>query len=183
MLQFVSASLLLLCTYSQVADAKPLFKSDCHCWIGKMYAHHKIIDYGVITDYPSGKPHKQRLCALECSKKCASDIGNNALLCQKIGGNFNNDVNRPVGCFSQVGRHDFNNNKWDSDNLPKEFKGCKSGCSCAVGWYDVNRKSCVVGAGCSVSGMPNGDKGGGYWVWDGKMYVDKAGANCAVLPL
>ncbi|HEX2835248.1 MAG TPA: hypothetical protein VHW00_19700 [Thermoanaerobaculia bacterium] len=45
-------------------------------------------------------------------------------------------------------------------------------CPCAPGhWWDKNRKSCVTGA-CAVPNMPDGDKGGGYFAWQGQLFVN-----------
>lgn len=56
---------------------------------------------------------------------------------------------------------------------------CKT-CACPEGWYDKNRQSCVVGVGCPVSGMPDGDKGGGFFAWRGTLFRDVPGAECNV---
>lgn len=58
-----------------------------------------------------------------------------------------------------------------SDLRPTEGPG---GCRCADGhWYDQNRKSCVTGTGCpKLSNMPDGDKGGGYFAWQGNLFIN-----------
>lgn len=53
---------------------------------------------------------------------------------------------------------------------------CRS-CTCPRGWFDPNRNSCVIGM-CDVPGMPNGDKGGGYFAWGGKLFRDIPGLDC-----
>ena len=57
---------------------------------------------------------------------------------------------------------------------------CK--CSCSTGWYDGNRKSCVIGVGACdghLQGIPDGDKGGGYFAWKGNLYKNvKAQRQC-----
>lgn len=56
-------------------------------------------------------------------------------------------------------------------------------CPCQDGhWYDKNRKSCVTGA-CKVPGMPNGDKGGKYFAWDGNLFIDTPCKPCERLDL
>lgn len=56
-------------------------------------------------------------------------------------------------------------------------------CPCQDGhWYDPNRKSCVTGA-CKVPGMPNGDKGGNYFAWNGDLYIDTPCKSCERLAL
>lgn len=56
-------------------------------------------------------------------------------------------------------------------------------CPCQDGhWYDANRKSCVTGA-CKVPGMPNGDKGGKYFAWDGNLFIDTPCKPCERLDL
>ena len=57
------------------------------------------------------------------------------------------------------------------------------GCTCAAGnWYDANRGSCVTGA-YTVKGMPDGDKGGGYFAWQGSLFVNTACVPCKDLDL
>lgn len=52
------------------------------------------------------------------------------------------------------------------------------GCQCAQGhWYDPNVKSCVTTACDLVKGMPDGDKGGGYFAWSGHLFTKTACAN------
>ena len=53
-------------------------------------------------------------------------------------------------------------------------------CPCAAGnWYDANRKSCVTSAcGKPVTGMPDGDKGGGYFAWNNYLFIDTACVGC-----
>jgi hypothetical protein len=49
-----------------------------------------------------------------------------------------------------------------------------AGCECSPGhWWDANRKSCVTGV-CNVPKMPDGDKGGSYFAWNGTLFVDTA---------
>lgn len=58
-----------------------------------------------------------------------------------------------------------------------------AGCNCSPGhWWDANRKSCVTGA-CKVPGMPDGDKGGGYFAWQGNLFINTPCAPCANLNL
>jgi hypothetical protein len=55
------------------------------------------------------------------------------------------------------------------------------GCPCAAGqWYDKNRKSCVRGVCENIAGMPDGDKGGGYFAWQGTLFQDMP-CQCADL--
>ncbi len=54
-----------------------------------------------------------------------------------------------------------------------------STCKCPEGhWYDNNRQSCVTTACESVPGLPDGDKGGGYFAWSGHLFIDTPGADC-----
>jgi hypothetical protein len=67
---------------------------------------------------------------------------------------------------------------------PRTFKPvAPAGCNCADGhWWDANRKSCVTGA-CKVPGMPDGDKGGGYFAWQGELFVNTPCTPCGNLNL
>jgi hypothetical protein len=53
-----------------------------------------------------------------------------------------------------------------------------AGCQCAQGhWYDPNVKSCVTTACEVVKGMPDGDKGGGFFAWNGHLFTKTACTN------
>jgi hypothetical protein len=68
--------------------------------------------------------------------------------------------------------------------VPRDFQVEQPPCPCQDGhWYDANRKSCVTGTGCKVPGMPNGDKGGKYFAWDGNLFLDTPCRSCARLEL
>ena len=71
-------------------------------------------------------------------------------------------------------------------NLWAQSNDCGACCSCAQGhWYDPNRHSCLTGTGpCSnlKPPMPDGDKGGGYFVWNGTLFVNTACLPCQNLP-
>lgn len=60
---------------------------------------------------------------------------------------------------------------------------CIRMCDCPPGkWYDSNRKSCVTTACQNTGGIPNGDKGGGYFAWQGILYKNVPGAtNCRLI--
>lgn len=63
------------------------------------------------------------------------------------------------------------------------FAQASAPCECSPGhWYDQNRKSCVTGA-CKVPGMPDGDKGGGYFAWQGNLFINTPCAPCRNLDL
>jgi hypothetical protein len=57
---------------------------------------------------------------------------------------------------------------------------CLQVCDCPQGtWYDANRSSCVTTACQNVTGIPDGDKGGGYFAWQGTLFKNMSGAtNC-----
>ena len=151
----------------------------CWCWIG-IERGQELIDYGAVDSYQDLESNKKAKCSEACSKRCASDINDFALLCSKLGRSYSGD---DIGCFSVVGAKDNANNTWDYDGRPSNFPGCISTCDCPRGWFDPNRDSCVIGA-CDVPGMPNGDKGGGYFAWDQKLFMDIPGkTNCHVVPV
>lgn len=50
-------------------------------------------------------------------------------------------------------------------------------CYCPRGQYSSTRGLCVVTV-CTVPGMPDGDKGGGYFASQGALYADVPGTEC-----
>lgn len=54
------------------------------------------------------------------------------------------------------------------------YAKCYPRCDCGPGaWFDLNRDSCVTAAcGEPVTGMPDGDKGGGYFAWQNALFKD-----------
>lgn len=154
-------------------------EASCWCWIG-IERGDKLIDYGAVAKYRDLESGKKRKCSQACSRRCAKDLGNAQLLCSKIGGDYSD--RGKLGCFSVVGARDSLNNTWDYDGRPTNFPGCSKCCTCPEGWFDKNRNSCVTGTNCKVPGMPNGDKGGGYFAWDQNLFLNLPGADCEVVP-
>lgn len=154
-------------------------RKSCWCWIG-IERGQELLGYGAVESYRDTESGKKAKCSRACSARCAEDINNFGLLCSKLGPS----PARPnIGCFSVVGAKDNPNNTWDYDARPAGFRGCEKICECPRGWYDKTRDSCVVGADCKVPGMPNGDKGGGYFAWDQALFIDIPGKHdCRVVP-
>lgn len=166
-------SVLMLFGFLFLAAEPSEASKGCWCWIG-IERGERIIDYGSVDRFRDTETGKKRKCSEACSKRCAADLGNPEKLCSEIGKDFNNSGK--VGCFSVVGAKDSKNNTWDYDGRPRPFS-CSRCCECDRGWYDKNRRSCVEGR-CDVPGMPNGDKGGGYFAWDQKLFQNVRGARC-----
>ena len=142
----------------------------------------KVIEYGEVTPRRCRDNYVADIesdCKRACTSRCSGDMQNAALLCNKDGGTFDSKA-RTFRCFSDV--------QYCSGKEPgpgtvlsvTTVNGCKKTCTCPVpGLYDVMRGSCVKAAGCAtVPGMPNGDKGGGYFATAGKLYRNVPGAVC-----
>jgi hypothetical protein len=166
----------------------------CWCWIGPKGGNGwvsqgdpvKWQDFGGITSYGDLVPNKQQKCSQACATVAANSglLSNNQALCNLAGRPVSAGEAATVGVYSLVGAGDWGNNVWDADGKPTNFKGCDRKCTCPKGWYDENRRSCAIGALCDkVPGMPDGDKGGGYWAWHGILFMDIAGANCLLSPI
>lgn len=153
-------------------------KKPCQCWIG-FEKGATLEKYDPVAWFREADVRKKAKCAKACSKRCAADIADHQKLCNWIGKDFNH-VGK-IGCFSVVGERDNENNTWDFDGRPAPFPGCSRCCDCPKGWYAKNRKSCAIDAGCKVPGMPNGDKGGGYFAWDQKLFMDIPGDRCQMV--
>ncbi|MCH9648299.1 MAG: hypothetical protein K0U98_08675 [Deltaproteobacteria bacterium] len=150
-------------------------KKPCQCWIGSKKGA-VLEDYGPVAWFRGTESNKKARCSEACAKRCAGDIADHQKLCSWIGTDF--DQVDTLGCFSVVGRRDNPNNTWDFDGRPAPFAGCSRCCTCPRGHYNKKRKTCAIDAGCKVPGMPIGDKGGGYFAWDQKLFVDIPGARC-----
>lgn len=62
------------------------------------------------------------------------------------------------------------------------YARCYPKCDCGSGaWFDVNRDSCVTGACGTVPGMPDGDKGGGYFAWQNNLFKNVPCTPCQLL--
>lgn len=159
-------------------------RKGCWCWIG-VERGEKLISYGKVDDYRDTESGKKRKCSEACSQACAADLADPVALCRGIGKPLGAGAASKVGCFSVVGHKDSPNNTWDYDGRPSSaFRGCERRCDCPGGqWYDARRERCVTGAGCEVEGLPNGDKGGGFFAWENVLYVDAGrGTDCRVVP-
>ncbi|XP_031556868.1 uncharacterized protein LOC116293568 [Actinia tenebrosa] len=111
---------------SRSKRSEPVFK--CHCWIGwRYYIKYKYVDFGEIGLYP-----RREACKHECSTKCAPWLEKKELLCQKIGGRYDSRKQRSVGCFSQFGYPNSQENIWEFNNLPFELCCQSTGINCAA---------------------------------------------------
>jgi len=118
---------------------------------------------------------KRRDCNDLCAEAAADDAAhwnNDEWLCAQIGGPFDGYVTAYAGIGT---------GKYSIANQRKVR--CRRCCDCPEGtWFDANRDSCVTGAGCDVEDLPNGDKGGGFFAWDGHLFVDVPGGDCWIQP-
>ena len=139
-----------------------------------------IIDYKEVASYNSFSSFKQQKCSAACASRCAADVADASKICSIIGGEFDNSA-KTIGCFSKVGSYDGTNNLWDYDGRAT-FNGCKKTCTCPEhAWYDGNRVSCAAGSGCpALTGIGNGDLGGGFFAWDNQLHKDVPGAVCTL---
>lgn len=157
----------------------------CTCWCKAIFGAGdpgKSIDNPVIA-YPTGLTfgnctldvaRKKRECSARCTELSRNDaqrFNDDAWLCRQL----NRDYDGAITAYSAIGTL-----RYETANGRKVQ--CKRCCDCPDGWYDRTRQSCVTGA-CDVPGMPNGDKGGGYFAWQAKLFKDIPGAtNCQVEP-
>ena len=171
---------LLLIAVLHYADAQSLTE-DCWCKL-QVRQGRILINYGTVANYKILDSQKQFKCKAACAKRCSADIRNAKFLCNTLGGDFDNSA-KSIGCFSVLGSSNTVDTVWDYDDRAT-LNGCKKACTCPQNqwnWYDVNRVSCVTGAGCSkLMGIPNGDKGNGFFAWDNALYQDVPGAVCTV---
>ena len=164
-----------------LAGAAPAEASKgCWCWIG-VEREREADRLRLRGPLPGHGVDKEGKCSTACSARCAVDLQNPDRLCQAAGHPI--PANAKIGCFSVVGASDNDNNTWDYDGRPSRFPGCRKTCSCPRGWYDANRDSCVTGACENVKGLPNGNKGGGYFAWNETLFLDIPGkTGCKVGP-
>ncbi len=112
-----------------------------------------------------------------CKATCQGDIGTVLQICNRLGAPYVNNVE--FGCF-------FKSDENAAELLagtPPDFYGCMQLCECPKGqWYEAFRRQCVEPTGTAVANMPNGDKGGGYYVKDGYLFKDAGQATCRMLP-
>lgn len=137
------------------------------CWLGERFGI-KASSYMVESGGDSSE---------SCRQACAADMGNALKICHRLGAPYIN--NAEFGCFYR-----------QEDKAaelvtkpPLGFFGCTEICECAEGtWYESFRRRCVAPTGTEVPNMPNGDKGGGYYVKDGYLFKDAEQADCRMLP-
>lgn len=139
------------------------------CWLGERFGA-KVIRYKQTVD-------GQELDADSCRSSCSEDVGNSLQICHRLGAPYVN--NAEFGCFFQ------GQDKPAElvSKAPADFYGCSEICNCPEGtWYEAFRRRCVEPTGTAVDNMPNGDKGGGYYVKDGFLFKDAEEASCQMLP-
>jgi len=173
------AVLLLAVGWAPAASAK------CHCFCkasfdsgltGVKSIPNPVIDYSPLAEWGNctlDKKKKEAECEKLCAKAAADDAAkwnNDEWLCAQIGGPFDGYIT----AYAAIGTQKY------SDANKRKVK-CRRCCDCPEGtWFDANRDSCVTGAGCDIEDLPNGDMGGGYFAWDGHLYVDVAEGDCTV---
>ena len=139
------------------------------CWLGERFGA-KVINY-------SNREVRQEFDAESCRATCSEDVSNSLQVCHRLGAPFVN--NAEFGCF-------FKRKEMPAElvsKAPDDFYGCSEVCNCPEGtWYEGFRRRCVEPTGTAVENMPNGDKGGGYYVKDGYLFKDASEANCRMLP-
>ena len=188
MFAYVIAALLFFSSpQSAVSQTAPVCSNACKCsiYVDKTIQQpyrYEIINYGVLAEYCSGQEEQVLvpLCNSACASRCSGDMRNATLLCNKYGGTFDS-LARTFQCYWEVQRYANSKVPNPSGALSRTtVNGCKKTCTCPVpALYDVIRGSCVKPAGCAaVPGMPNGDKGGGYFATAGKLYRNVPGAVC-----
>lgn len=139
------------------------------CWLGERFGV-KVVDYAALAA-PAA------LDASQCRAACQEDVSNTLRICHKLGAPYINNVE--FGCFY---RPDGGSSELLIDP-PGDFYGCSEICNCPEGtWYEAFRRTCVAPTGTAVPHMPNGDKGGGYYVKDGYLFKDAGQASCQMLP-
>ena len=64
---------------------------------------------------------------------------------------------------------------------PRRKHNCRRCCTCPRGRFAPKRRSCVIGRCEGLEGAPNGDLGGGYFIWNETLFQDISGAVCREL--
>ncbi len=139
------------------------------CWLGERFGI-KVIDY-------VRQAEVDEIDSAQCRTACMVDLGNSLQICHRLRAPYIN--NAEFGCFylPEGGRAEL------LVGPPGDFYGCTEVCSCSGGtWYEHFRRRCVEPTGIPVENMPNGDKGGGYYVKDGYLFKDTGEASCQMLP-
>ena len=166
MKQTLSNQELALILVTLLAAALPLEADEC--WMGERFGI-KALDYSGRSD---GVMTRE-----QCRMDCEADVGNALQICHRLGAPYIN--NGEFGCFFKDASHAAELLAAPTD----KFFGCTEVCECPEGtWYETFRRRCVEPTGSRVPNMPNGDKGGGYYVKDGYLFKDAEQAECLMLP-
>lgn len=176
-----------LCGLLLSAVWAPNALAKCHCFCkasfddglaGSSSIPSPVIDYSPLEEWQNCtlKPGKKAQdCQDLCAKAAANDLNmwnDDEWLCAQVGGPFDGYVS----AYAAIGTQ-----KYKVANRRK--LRCRRCCDCPdATWFDANRDSCVTGAGCDIEDLPNGDIGGGYFAWDGHLFVDVAEGDCWVQP-
>jgi len=166
-MQHSSTPLAILFSLAVIAvAAKPVAADEC--WLGERFGI-KAVNYTLVKE--SSDLRKS------CRTACAADAGNALQICHRLGAPYVN--NAEFGCF-------FREADRAAELLlspPESFYGCTELCECPEGqWYEAFRRRCAEPTGTEVPNMPNGDKGGGYYVKDGYLFKDADQPACHMLP-
>ncbi len=139
------------------------------CWLGERFGI-KLQSYPVTAGSVTTNRES-------CKAICQPDIGAALQICNRFGVPYVNNVE--FGCFFKADE----NAAELLAGAPSDFYGCTQVCECPKGqWYEAFRQSCVEPTETAVPNMPNGDKGGGYYVKDGYLFKDAGQADCRMLP-
>lgn len=149
-----------------MALAQPVAANEC--WLGERFGV-KAVSYTLENESADSRA--------ACRTACAADAGNALQICHRLGAPYVN--NAEFGCF-------FREAERAAELLlppPRDFYGCAEVCDCPEGqWYESFRRRCAEPTGTEVPNMPNGDKGGGYYVKDGYLFRDADQPACRMLP-
>ena len=138
------------------------------CWLGEYFT--RLQNY-TVQDENDGLSRDQ------CLAVCKADVSSAKQICDRLGSPYVHKVE--FGCFYKSG----NNSIELLLKSPPNFYGCTEVCDCPEGkWYEDFRHHCVESTGTEVPNMPNGDKGGGYYVKDGYLFKSTGNAACRTLP-
>lgn len=117
---------------------------------------------------------KEAKCQRACADLARADqdrFGNDAWLCDRVGKDFDGEVT----AYAALDGRGF-------QPAASRPLSCTTCCECPDGTYDRERKSCVTGVDCETPGLPDGDKGGGYFAREESLFRDLPGAECVTRP-
>lgn len=158
LLALATVLLISICDNAQAAE----------CWLGEHFTR--------LQNY-AAQNGQDDISREQCLAVCKADIGSAKQICNRLGTSYVNKVE--FGCFYKSGNTPIELLL----KSPQNFYGCTEVCECPEGkWYEDFRHHCVEPTGKAVPDMPNGDKGGGYYVKDGYLFKSTGEAACRTLP-